>query len=185
MKTIFSAVSGTLGVMALATLLAPAASAGCGDVPGNAAQQALMVQAAYRPAAFRLIDNDDQPSIVGMWSVEFTAGGNTIDFGYAVWHSDGTEIMNSGGRAPATENFCLGVWKRTGRFTYKLNHLALSYDMTGNLNARVNIREDITLAHNGKSFSGTFTIDVYDPNTGTTLYQHVEGDITGTRVTVN
>jgi hypothetical protein len=29
-----------------------------------------------------------------------------IDAGFAQWHSDGTEIMNS--HAPATSNFCLG-----------------------------------------------------------------------------
>jgi hypothetical protein len=63
-------------------------------------------------------------TIVGMWNIQFVSQGNTahnppipdgaqIDFGYSQWHSDGTEFMNSGGHAPATQNFCLGVWVRT------------------------------------------------------------------------
>src|ERR1035438_8831624 len=90
-------------------------------------------------------------SIVGMWNIQFISMGNTmhtpgipdgaqIDFGYGQWHSDGTEFFNSGGRAPATQNFCLGVWQQTGRYTYVLNHFALSYDATtGLLNGKVNI----------------------------------------------
>src|SRR3569833_3691939 len=93
--------------------------------------------------------------------------------------------MNSGGRAPATENFCLGVWEQTGPFSYKLNHFALSYDAgTGALNARVNIREEVVVDQKGSAFSGPFTIDVLDPNSGA-LLQHVAGRIVGRRVTVN
>jgi len=52
--------------------------------------------------------------------VKFTSKGNTaigipddatIDEGYAAWHSDGTEIMNSG-RVPKTGNFWMGDGKR-------------------------------------------------------------------------
>ena len=76
--------------------------------------------------------------IVGFWHVAFVAQGNTngipdgttIDSAYVQWHSDGTEIMNSS-RDPRTGNFCLGVWKRTGAFTYTLKHLALSWDGSG------------------------------------------------------
>jgi hypothetical protein len=164
---------------AATTAFAPAAWAGCGD-------NALKKPAAWHgdqagslmPASF------GAPSIVGMWSVSFIAGGNTIDFGYQVWHADGTEFMNSGGRAPSTQNFCLGVWAKTGPFTYKLNHFALSYDPSGTLNAKVNIKENVTVDWKGSSFSGPFTIDVYDTK-GTTLLQHVAGKITGQRVTVD
>jgi hypothetical protein len=48
--------------------------------------------------------------------------------GFSQWHSDGTEILNSS-RPPATSNFCLGVWEKTGPFAYKLNHFALSSDL--------------------------------------------------------
>jgi hypothetical protein len=128
--------------------------------------------------------NQGASSIVGMWSVSFFAGGDMIDFGYQVWHGDGTEFTNSGGRAPSTQNFCLGVWAQTGAFTYKLNHFALSYDPSGNFNARVNIKEDVVVDPKGNSFAGPFTIDVYDPKSGA-LLQHVGGRIVGQRVTVN
>ncbi len=108
-----------------------------------------------------------------------------IDFGYAQWHSDGTEFMNSGGRAPATQNFCLGVWKKTGPSTYKLNHVALSYDLiSGTLNGNVSIRELVTVDHSRNNFAGTFTIDVFPPG-GSTPVAHLAGQITGQRITAD
>ena len=175
-----------LGLAALGTLAlaAPAAWAGCGDGLGVAPASWETAPGARSDALLMKVNNGAQ-SIVGLWNIQFFAGGSMIDFGYAEWHSDGTEIMNSGGRAPATENFCLGVWEQTGPFSYKLNHFALSYDAaTGALNARVNIREDVVVDQKGASFSGPFTIDVQDPNSGAVL-QHVAGRVVGRRVTVN
>lgn len=177
-----------MGLAVLGALaIAPAAWAGCGDgvLKAPASWQAAPRDAA-NPLLIRVADLPAHaPSIVGMWSVTFTAGGNMIDFGYAVWHADGTEFMNSGGRAPATQNFCLGVWNQTSLLGYRLNHYALSYDqVTGALNAKVNIKENVVLDPRGNSFGGTFTIDAYDPKNGT-LLQHVGGTITGQRVTVN
>ena len=79
------------------------------------------------------MDDRRIPSIVGMWHVVFTAqtqngeaipvpGGAVIDNSVVVWHSDGTEIMNSS-RSAQDGNFCLGVWKQTGYRTYLLNHI--------------------------------------------------------------
>ena len=130
------------------------------------------------------VDNPGNHAIVGMWSFQMTAGGGTVDFGYQQWHSDGTELLNSGGRAPATENFCMGVWRQVGPSKYHLNHFALSYDSSGTLNAKVNIKEDVTINANGTSYSGPFSLDVYDPNSGT-LLQHVAGQVTAHRITAN
>jgi hypothetical protein len=130
-----------------------------------------------------LTDFLGQP-IVGMWSFKMTAGTATVDYGYVQWHSDGTEIENSAGRAPATENFCLGVWHPTGIRKYHLAHYALSYDSSGTLNAKVLIREDVTVNLSGTSYTGPFTLDVYDPNSNT-LLQHVAGQVTGQRVAAN
>ena len=159
------------------------ASAACGDgaIKQSAAYQKEGSQALFQ----RVVDNGPgNAAIVGMWSFTFVAGGQTIDFGYVQWHSDGTELMNSGGRPPATENFCMGVWKQTGPSRYHLNHFALSYDNSGNLNARVNIKEDVTLDRSGTSYSGQFTLDVYDPNSNA-LLQHVAGQVTAQRVPAN
>ncbi len=166
------------GIAALASIsaFAPAAMAGCG------------VDAVKQPASFQVTPSDYQPNaapaIVGMWSVTFVAGGDTIDFGYQVWHSDFTEFTNSGGRAPSTQNFCLGVWAQTGPFSFKLNHFALSYSPSGVLNGRVNIKEQVVVDPRGATFAGPFTIDVYNPKTGA-LLQHVGGRIVGKRVTVD
>jgi hypothetical protein len=134
-------------------------------------------------------------SIVGMWKIQFISQGNSshtppipdgaqIDFGYTQLHSDGTELLNSGTHAPATQNFCMGVWGQTGSHTYELNHFALSYNgITGTLSNYVNVREQLTLSPSGDSYSGTFTIDVYDTNQN--HVDHVAGKITATRVTVD
>jgi hypothetical protein len=107
-----------------------------------------------------------------------------IDFGYTQWHSDGTEITNSGGRAPAIENFCLGVWGKTGFNTYELNHFAFNYDAaSGAMTGILQVREQVTLPPSGDSFTGTFTVDAYD--TKGNHIDHVGGNIPGTRVTVD
>ena len=171
------------GSLALITLLAGSAKAGCGDQPEP---KGSTLQAKLKPAAFVLADWDRDP-IVGMWKVQFTSGGTTIDFGYSQWHSDGTEIMNSGGHTPATQNFCLGVWEKTGHNSYQVNHVALSYVPSpnppyGTLAATVNIREYVTLDHTGNNFTGTFTIDIV-PVSGTGPPQ-IAGTISGQRFTV-
>jgi hypothetical protein len=48
----------------------------------------------------------------------------------------------------------------------------------------VNIKEDVTLDPSGTSYSGTFTIDVYDPN-GTTVVARQSGQVTAQRVPAN
>ena len=53
--------------------------------------------------------------------------------------------------------------------SYKLDYWALSYDNTGTLNAKVNIKEAVKLNHNASGYAGTFSIQAYDPNTGDPL----------------
>ena len=134
-------------------------------------------------------------SIVGMWDIQFLSEGNTahkpsipdgamIDFGYNQWHSDGTEILNSGARSPAQENFCLGVWQKIGVSNYQLNHFALNYDPTsGTLLGRISIVEMITLSPGGTSYSGTFVYTVYDTKGNKT--DQLTGQVTAQRITVD
>jgi hypothetical protein len=200
MKTTLSVLPAILGMAIITTVLAPGASAGCADISGRPAAalgrhpDSYLMQAAYLPARFVLV-SDNEPSgasIVGLWSVNLTSKGNPgipdgalLDWGYAQWHSDGTEIMNSGSRSPATQNFCLGVWAKTGGSSYKLNHVALSYDLvSGTLNGTVNIREQVTVDHHGNNFTGTFTIDVFPPGASTAAV-HLAGEITGQRITAD
>jgi hypothetical protein len=169
-------------LMVATSAFAPAAWAGCGVSP-----EMLKKHASWstdgQDNAMLIPVNLGQGTIVGMWSVTLTAGGGTFDWGYQVWHDDGTEIMNSGSRAPATENFCMGVWAQTGPFSYKLNHFALSYDAAGALNAKVNIKENVMVDAKGMTFSGPFTADIFSP-TGAPV-GHVAGQIVGQRISAN
>ena len=133
-------------------------------------------------------------SIVGMWKITELSMGNTnhnppipdgtqIDFGYAQWHPDGTEFYNSSGFAPATQNYCLGVWVQTGINRYQVNHFALTYDMTGVYTGIINILETVTVSIGGTKYSGTFTINAYD--TKGNQVNHLTGQVTGERVTID
>jgi hypothetical protein len=140
----------------------------------------------------------DEPlaSIVGMWHVTFTAKGNSegppdntpIDNAIIVWHSDRTEVMNSG-RPAQDGDFCLGVWEEVGKSHYKLNHFAwMGNDTTnapggiGKPTGPTHIVEDVTVSADGKHYSGTFTLDAYD--TSFNLTAHIVGVLQGTRITM-
>ncbi len=141
------------------------------------------------------LGSSSSASITGLWSVQFISMGNTkhnpaipdgapLDFGYVQWHSDGTELMNSGTRAPSTQNFCMGVWQQTGRYTYQLNHFALSYDQTsGLLNGKTIIAETITMSSGGTKYSGTLTITAFD--TKGNQVDLVTGQVSANRITVD
>ena len=136
---IWNWIAGT-GALALVCSMAPAAWSQCG-LPNKPIEPSAfhpqLGAAIPRPAAPGLDDYDNrgpsfQPSIVGMWHVMFTAQtqnggaipapGAVIDNSVVVWHSDGTEVMNSS-RSAQDGNFCLGVWRQTGYRTYLLNHI--------------------------------------------------------------
>ena len=210
MKIPFSPALGTLpvvGALLLTLSLAAPAMAQCGGAPSShhVSWHPQFRQPGLQLAAFTTDDRDDDASIVGFWHVKFLSDGIStgipgglppgaeVDAGYSQWHSDGTEIMNSGHFAPNETNFCLGVWERTGHHEYKLNHFATFWDPTkgpvgpagptGMLVGPGQIRETVILAPDGKSFAGTFTIDQYDEHLN--LLTHLQGTVTGTRITVS
>lgn len=123
--------------------------------------------------------------IVGFWKFQFLlSDGSLFDDGYVQWHSDGTEITNSGQRAPMTGNFCMGVWKQTTQGAYKLNHFGVSWDTTGTtLVGPANVRELIKVSPNGKTYNGSFTIDQYDVDGN--LLAHFAGTVVGQRITAD
>ncbi len=200
MKEMIRTMSVVCGVVLVATFFALNTKAQCGASDGQvttaAATNLLERWAPLRNAsqtraqpAVSQQRKTEEVSIVGFWRVKFVSEGTTgipdgtiIDMGFSQWHSDGTEILNSS-RPPATSNFCLGVWEKTGNHTYKLNHFALSSDLNGNLIGPANIREDVTLDASGNSYTGKFTIDQFDLN-GNTL-AHVAGNISATRITID
>jgi len=190
-----------VGALALALIMAPGAVAQCG-LPGK-----MVKPAAWHPMSqrARLVmtsfdeDGEGPTSIVGFWHVIFTAQTSNgqaipdtmIDNALSVWHSDKTEIMNSI-RPPQDGNFCLGVWERTGRMKYVLNHYAWFSNQfpndppvpIGPPSGPTHFVERVTLSPDGNQFTGTFTLDAFDA-TGKTIVQSFTGAITGTRITVN
>ena len=135
------------------------------------------------------------PSIVGMWSFQFISQGNTahnpsiadgtqLNWGYNQFHSDETEILNAGARSPAQQNFCLGVWQKTGNSTYQVNHFALNYDAaTGTLLGKIIVVEMVTVSPGGTALSGTFVETVFDTKGNQT--DHLTGQVTAQRITVD
>jgi hypothetical protein len=164
--------------------------------------------------------------ITGLWEFKFTALGNMgrnapagalplpdgtpVDAGYATWHDDGTELMNSG-RAPASGAFCMGVWKQVGIESYRLNHWALSWipqyqpgvtqswsGLAGGVDEAfqalgpANIQETVNLTNHGNSYSGVFRLTQYvNDGTKTSITDIsaapvafvIVGTITATRIT--
>lgn len=203
MKNLYKTLAGLFGAVFLAALFVPNAIAQCGGIRPTATHASWN----YRMGGARLVQaaEENDAGIVGFWHVKFVSDGVTsgipgglpkgaeVDAGYSQWHSDGTEIMNSGGRAPNTGDFCLGVWSKTGDRTYKLNHFAAAWDPTkgpvgpagpaGEIIGPARIQEQITLAPDGESFAGYFTIDQYDESA--TLLVHIQGSITGSRIHVD
>ena len=196
MRTMFkTAVTGILAIVLVGMVFVSEATAQCASLDWlkSGAIQLRSWQGAnqFGRASFLLVagreGSDDR--IVGFWKVQFLSEGNpgipdgaVLDNGFVQWHGDGTEIMNSS-RPPATGNFCLGVWQKSGPSGYELNHFALSSDPSGNLVGPAQIREDITLNQRADQYEGTFTIDQYDVS-GNPL-AHVAGRVTATRITVD
>lgn len=125
--------------------------------------------------------DDQNSSIVGLWHVTFTSGGNVVDEGFDIWNNGGTEVLNDT-PPPASGNVCVGVWTKNGH-VYKLKHPSWTFDEAGNLTGTAVIREEVTVDEKGNTFSGSFTVDVLDMS-GTNLL-HIDGDIKGTRITVD
>jgi hypothetical protein len=191
------AITGTLAMGSLAMGLVTEAPAGCVSPPG-------LKVGAFHPISWQrtgefglglppllVADREDSVDrIVGFWRVTYVSKGNpgvpdgtVFDNAFQQWHSDGTEIHNS--QAPAAAgNICLGVWKKTGKSHYTLNHFYLNSDpTTDTLHARVQLREEIDLSHSGDEHFGIVTFDVYD--LAGNLLDHTQATVHATRITVN
>jgi hypothetical protein len=196
-KAIFRiAIIGTLAMGSLAMGLVGGASAGCVSPPGLKAGLFHPISwqrtGEFGPGSPLLLVADHEDSvdrIVGFWRVTYTSKGNpgvpdgtVFDNAFQQWHSDGTEIHNS--QAPAAAgNICLGVWKKTGRNHYTLNHFYLNSDpATDTLHVRVQLREEIDLDHGGNEHFGIVTFDVYD--LAGNLLDHTQATVQATRITV-
>jgi len=187
-----------MGSLALVFAIVPGALAQCGFTtkPIKPAGWHPPYGSMYQTLVQTGFDDHDrrEPSIVGMWHVIFTAEtmngspfSGVIDNSMVVWHSDGTEIMNSS-RPAQDGNFCLGVWTRTGKLSYDLNHIPWQGNDIenapsgiGNPQGGAQLIEKVTLSRDGNSYSGHFTLDAYDTTGHVTV--SFTGVLTAKRVT--
>jgi len=97
--------------------------------------------------------------------------------------------MNSA-RPAQDGDFCMGVWKKAGKNTYKLNYFAwFGNDSTnapsgiGNPTGPTRIVQQVSVSPDGKHFSGTFTLDAYD--TSGNQIAHIVGVVAASRITLS
>jgi hypothetical protein len=100
-------------------------------------------------------------SIVGLWNITFLYGGQAFDYGFDLWHADGTELLNDVTN-PIEGNVCVGVWEKTGARTYKLKHVTWNFDLTGALIGSGVFDERVKLNAEGNSYTGTIVLTFYD-----------------------
>jgi hypothetical protein len=211
-------------ILSLGALFIQPANAGCLDVP-TLKRSAYQTPESYFGAA-RLVkvglDQEDgwapgffQAPIVGLWAFTYTASkgnvgipaGATVDAGNTLWFADGNEITYSGIRNPIVGATCLGIWKRTGEFTYVLNHIGLSWDPLAASVSPPNapgpagptnpgggpgapggpafIKQYILLSRDGQSYTGNFEITQLMPDGKTPAGPPIKGTIKATRVNID
>jgi hypothetical protein len=188
-KTIKTAIAASFAFALLGMCFVSKAAAACGSLASSSLETIQpLLDGQFIDASFAERGSEGD-RIVGFWHAKFVSEGSSgipdgtvIDAPNVQWHGDGTEIMNST-RVPATGDICMGVWHKTGKLTYELNHFTLAFDASGNFVGPGQIQESITLDKKADQYSGTFKIVQYDP-AGNVLAQ-LTGQITATRLTVD
>lgn len=175
-------------VAALCLFIAPTfAKAACGSfgVPG------LKASIKLPPVAHAGMDfpsPPDNPTVVGLWHVIYTNDADQSIFNdtFDTWHSDGTEF-ESAFLAPASGDVCVGVWTQTGFRSVKLHHVGWLFDPSTPTATAANtftLDEEVTVAPNGKSYSGKYTFKIWNLD-GTPTPAEVTGTMAATRITVD
>jgi hypothetical protein len=183
-QEIFTLVARFAACIVLAAGLSANALASCGDSLSAMAAGAASVQSQSRSIQQNSVAAGDSSgrSMVGLWHIQFTVGGQTIQEAYQLWNVGGTEVHNPN-VDPRTGNVCLGVWKRASHGTYKLAHRVWNYDANGNFMGTIHLSETVTVGQGGNTHSGSFTLDFYDPS-GTFQFE-IAGNVTGERISVD
>jgi len=168
---------------ALAMGLSAGAYASCGDSLAAMATGKAMVSSALgkQLATASPADETNNSSIVGLWYIQFSIGGQPIQEAFQTWNLGGTEVHNPN-VDPRTNNICLGTWIKTASGANKLAHRVWSYDANGNFQGTIHLSETVRLMHNGNTQKGTFTLDIYDPSGN--FVTEITGDVSGQRIRV-
>lgn len=186
MKRLMKTLIGTFAVIALGTAFAPTAAAatcfqeGSGDGITANGRSVMTQSLGYLPVSFvrgpvslasqnfpggvsaqSNAEKSNEP-IVGFWEFRMAGPPFSADFGLQQFHSDGTEMMISLG-VPPSGGVCQGVWRKIGKSTYTLNHIAGTYvdpdPMVGGV--RLHFHVVITVDPSGDTYSGQYTASAY------------------------
>jgi hypothetical protein len=184
---------------ALSIVLAGLALTGKAQAACTIPDPAHATSGHFTPAVYLQTGIQGEAAIVGLWKFEMLAkstprnqnpmpDGTLIDFGTQAWHSDGTELLNSGIRNPADGDFCQGVWEQVGPSTFKLFHMPLAWG-GGSYIGPVHMTMLVTADRSGNHFSGYFSETVYQasPTAGhefddSTPIVTITGTITASRI---
>jgi len=168
----------------LSSGLSASAFASCGDSLSAMAAGATAVlnQTHFAGGVQSSGSKGPKTSIVGLWHIEFVANGNTIQEAFQIWSAGGTEVHNPN-VDPRSGNVCLGVWKHGSHGSYTLAHRVWNYDTNGNFAGTIHLSESVTVSADGKTQSGSFALDFYDP-AGNFQFE-VPGTVTGERISVD
>jgi hypothetical protein len=169
--------------MVLTVGLSASALASCGDSLSAMAAAAASVQSQSRPSQPNSASSGYSAgkSMVGLWHILFTSGGQTIQEAYQLWNGSGTEVHNPN-VDPRGGSVCLGVWKHASHGAFKLTHRVWNYDTNGNFLGTIHLSETVTVGQGGNTHSGSFALDFYDPS-GNFQFE-VTGSVTGDRISV-
>ncbi len=182
--------------LALGLILIPGAYAQCG-VPSKLAKPAMFHRNDKANLMYvRAHWDEDEPSLVGMWHVIFTGEtmngapfSGLVDNSVVVFHNDGTEIMASS-RPAQDGNVCLGIYERTAKLKYHVNHIPWQGNDPsnaptgiGNPAGGAQLLEKITLDPDGNSYTGSFSLQAYDTSGNPTVL--FTGTLKAKRITIH
>lgn len=146
----------------------------------------LAVGCAMLPSPIEAAGNNPGPPIVGLWLRIATDPNNNdviVSRGFQEYHIDRTEILIDD-RPPTAGNHCVGTWIQAGARTYKLEHVAWTFDAGGAVNGTLRLRETVTVDPSGESFEGTNEFVSCDLNLENCV-DLGDFDVHGTRLHVN
>lgn len=132
---------------------------------------------------------DEGPSAatpVGLWNAEFFLGDgpDRYDQTFQQFHIGGTELMLSNGLPPVLGNVCVGIWKHAGR-TVKVKHMAWNWEASGAFAGTFLLEIELRIARDGRSYTGRWTADSFDPDGALIPAMHAEGVARARRISID
>jgi hypothetical protein len=93
--------------------------------------------------------------------------------------------LTYGNSPPTAAGPSFGAWIKTGGRTYRQHSVGFTFDNNGNQNGYFDVVENIVLAEDGNSYSGSAVINSLDLNGNIIAGQTIDTTNTGKRVTAD